>query len=171
MAGHGTGFKKLEFQLESHYGAYMMNTKPFGRRACDMVNMARMRNQLTHHGCITSQSIFSHDRQASVQCTDIPQEDVPGLIANDITQIIRELNDIIPAFRQINEVRRRVLIDMVFSMGIVRFMDLREMLNAVRGQDYVRAAEIISDLSWDVQEGRVRRLASMMATGDEVVLS
>lgn len=136
-----------------------------------MVDMARMRNQLTHHGCITSKSIFSHDQQAFVKCTDIPKDERSALIASDITRIIRELNDIIPTFRQMNEIRRRVLIDMVFSMGIVQFMGLREILNAVREQDYAKAAEIILDLPWDVQAGRVRRLASMMATGDEVVLS
>ena len=148
-----------------------MNTKLFGRRASDMVDMVQMRNQLTHHGCITSQSIFSHDQQTSVKCTDIPKADIPALIANDITRIIMELNDIIPAFRQMNEVRRRVLVDMVFSMGIVQFMGLREILNAIREQDYARAAEIILNLPWDVQADRIRRLASMMETGEEVVLS
>jgi len=63
-------------------------------------------------------------------------------------------------------VRRGVLKNMLFNLGIQKLMGFRKMVRALLAKDYERASEEMLDSKWARQvKGRARTLAQMMRTG------
>ncbi|MBP5404107.1 MAG: glycoside hydrolase family protein [Elusimicrobiaceae bacterium] len=72
-------------------------------------------------------------------------------------------------WRELNEVRRFVLVDMAFNMGINKLATFKKMLAAAEKGDYTTAAREMLDSRWAVQVGRrARELAEMMKKGEYV---
>lgn len=70
----------------------------------------------------------------------------------------------------LDPVRRAVLMDMLFNMGMVRVNQFKKMFRAILKGDYATAAEEMLDSKWAKQVGpRAIRLAKMMKTGEEDV--
>ena len=68
----------------------------------------------------------------------------------------------------LDQMRRSVLIEMVFNLGIERFLGFRRFLTAVKAKNYAAAAtEMLASL-WAKQVGkRATRLAHIMETGTD----
>ncbi len=67
----------------------------------------------------------------------------------------------------LDEIRRAVLIDMLFNMGYSKVCGFTKMLAALMNNDYVTAAEEMLDSRWAGQVGdRALDLAEMMNDGD-----
>jgi len=67
----------------------------------------------------------------------------------------------------LDPVRRAVLMDMLFNMGLVRVNQFKRMFRALRKEDYETASEEMLDSKWARQVGpRAKRLAEMMKTGE-----
>jgi len=67
----------------------------------------------------------------------------------------------------LDPVRRGVIIDMLFNLGLTKLMVFRRMIAALRAQNYHVAAEEMLDSKWAKQvKGRAFRLARMMRTGE-----
>lgn len=70
---------------------------------------------------------------------------------------------------ELNEVRRFVLVDMTFNMGINKLATFKKMLAAVKEGNYPTAAREMLDSRWAVQVGqRARELAKMMEKGEYI---
>jgi lysozyme len=96
----------------------------------------------------------------------ISSDEAMMLLDNDLDRCIDELGRRIPAWRLHDEVRQNVLIEMVFNLGITRFMTFRKMLEALKRYDYSAAANEMLDSRWANQVGqRSRTLAQMMRSG------
>lgn len=68
--------------------------------------------------------------------------------------------------KELDEVRYRVLVEMMFNLGPQRFGDFKRMLAATKQGDYEQAAIEMLDSTWSHQVGtRATRLAEMMRTG------
>ena len=66
----------------------------------------------------------------------------------------------------LDTVRRAVVIDMLFNLGLTKFMAFRRMIGALRVNKYHIAAEEMLDSKWAKQvKSRAFRLAQMMRTG------
>lgn len=66
----------------------------------------------------------------------------------------------------LDPVRRGVIIDMLFNLGLTKFMGFKLMLRALRSGWYHTAAEEMLDSKWAKQvKSRAFRLAQMMRTG------
>jgi lysozyme len=84
----------------------------------------------------------------------------------DIAVAVRELTARFPWFAALDEIRRRVLIDMHINLGMQRLKGFRQFLGYVEAQDYRKAAEEMLASRWATQVGgRATRLAGMMRTG------
>jgi lysozyme len=84
----------------------------------------------------------------------------------DIAVAVRELTARFPWFAALEEIRRRVLIDMHINLGMQRLKGFRQFLGYVEAQDYRKAAEEMLASRWATQVGgRATRLAGMMRTG------
>jgi len=67
----------------------------------------------------------------------------------------------------LDPVRRAVIMDMLFNMGLLRVSQFKKMFRAIRKGDYITAAEEMLDSKWARQvKGRSVKLSGMMRTGE-----
>ena len=89
------------------------------------------------------------------------------LLQSDIMDTVCDLDDYLPWWRELCEIRAVVLVDMAFNMGIGGLLTFKSMLAAVRLGDYREASIQMLHSRWAKQVGhRARRLAHMMKTGE-----
>ncbi len=104
-----------------------------------------------------------------------------NLTACGISQAIRDMlltEDIVialgkattfPWFEHLNEVRQRVIVNMVFNMGMARVEEFTLMIQAIKNGDYTEATRQMLDSTWAQQVGdRADRLAHMFLSGNEL---
>jgi len=87
------------------------------------------------------------------------------LLANDIARVTTELDAAFPWWRGLSEIRRAVLVDMCFNLGLPRLKGFQKMLAALQANDWPEAAAQMRDSKWysDVKD-RADRLIRMMET-------
>lgn len=88
------------------------------------------------------------------------------LLRNDILRCQVDLDRNIPWWRALDAVRRRVIVDLCFNLGIGGLMKFKNTLAAVKAGSYEAAAQGMLASLWAKQvKGRATRLAQMMRTG------
>lgn len=91
------------------------------------------------------------------------------LLDNDIKRTTDELDAKWPKWRELDDVRQRVVVNMAFNLGVKRFLGFTKTLAAIGSGDYEEAAKQMLDSQWAKQVGeRADRLAKMMRTGETV---
>ena len=88
------------------------------------------------------------------------------LLANDIHQCINQVQDRIPCFPKLNDVRQNVLINMAFNLGIAGLLKFRKFLSALERKDFEDASVEMLDSRWSRQVGiRATELSEQIRTG------
>lgn len=88
------------------------------------------------------------------------------LLDRDVAEKERELDAALPWWRELDEVRQRVLLNMAFNLGIKGLLAFKNTLAMVRAKNYAGAASGMLASKWASQvKGRADRLAAMMRTG------
>jgi lysozyme len=88
------------------------------------------------------------------------------LVKNDIDTCVTELDRTRPNWRQHNEIRQNVLVEMVFNLGMPRLNKFTKMWAALEAKDYNEAAKQMRDSVWARQvKGRAVTLAEKMRLG------
>ncbi|MEE9345653.1 MAG: glycoside hydrolase family protein [Methylococcales bacterium] len=96
----------------------------------------------------------------------ITENEADFLLSNDLNRVATELRQNSPAFDKLDPVRKAVLIDMCFNLGISRLRMFKKMFAAIDEQDWALAAEEMVDSRWCSQVGqRCEILRMMMETG------
>jgi len=86
-------------------------------------------------------------------------------LRNDIGDAIKDA-ELLPYWEQTDGVRQMVIVDMVFNMGLPRFLGFKRLNAALMIQDYVAAPHEMKDSKWYDQVGRrARKLRAIMLTG------
>ena len=97
----------------------------------------------------------------------ISRDEAMILLRNDIAEVTAQLERF-DWFRALGPVRRKVLIDMAFNLGMGGLMGFQKMIEALERGDYERAADEMIYSRWYRQVGeRGRRLERMMRTGED----
>jgi lysozyme len=97
----------------------------------------------------------------------ISQTEGEYLLANDVTEAETGCIRAIYGFSQLDEVRRAVLIDMAFNLGLTGLLAFHDTLEAVRQGDYDGAGECMLRTKWASQVGnRALELVTMMRLGE-----
>jgi lysozyme len=144
-----------------------------GKQVADLVNLQPLWEQLLQHEglrlkpyrCSAGKLTIGIGR--NIEDVGITEEEALVLFGNDISRVIAEIDKNIPAFSSLDEIRKRVLVDMGFNLGIRRLMKFRRMLAALEDGDYSQAAVEMMDSRWARQVGsRAERLKNMMKTGE-----
>ncbi|CAB3643935.1 glycoside hydrolase family protein [Trinickia soli] len=92
-------------------------------------------------------------------------DEIDLMLTNDIARAERFLDGNLPWWRQLDDVRQRVLLNMAFNMG-GRLLGFHMMLTAAKAGDYETAANEMANSNWAKQVGdRADRLEKMMRTG------
>lgn len=96
----------------------------------------------------------------------ITKEEAGSMLKYDIGIAACELYDKLPWVKQISPRRQGVLVEMVFNMGISRFLQFKKMIEFCRIGEYNKASEQALDSLWAKQVGkRAETLATVLKEG------
>lgn len=88
------------------------------------------------------------------------------LLRNDLAKVEHECWQTFPWFAELDDVRKRVVADMAFNLGLAKLKQFRNTLAAVEAKDWPAAAAGMRQSRWATQVGeRSERLARAMETG------
>jgi lysozyme len=97
----------------------------------------------------------------------LSDDQVNALLVSDIqTKAIDPLNNYLPWWTLLDEVRQRILANLMFNMGPGTLLEFHHTLAAMESGDYVTAAAGMRNSAWAKEVGaRADRLATAMETG------
>jgi lysozyme len=91
------------------------------------------------------------------------------LLGNDVKNSIADANTF-PWFEDLSDVRQRVVVNMIFNMGLTKFRGFKETIKHIAAGEYSEAAKEMLDSKWARQVGlRAVRLSQMMRTNEDYV--
>ena len=103
----------------------------------------------------------------NLETKGISENEALFLLRNDIAEVTAQLERF-DWFRALGPVRRKVLIDMCFNLGMAGLLGFQKMIEALKRADYEAAADEMVNSRWYGQVGeRGRRLERMMRTGED----
>lgn len=98
----------------------------------------------------------------------LSDDEIDYLLSNDIDIVVNELDKVMPWWRDLDEVRQRVLCDLVFNLGMPRFSGFKKSISYMKQQMWDQAADELLDSKWARQVGRrAQTLSEMMRTGND----
>lgn len=104
--------------------------------------------------------------RASVIKNGITRKQSRLLLANDIDNVIADLDRALPWWRTLDPVRQRVLANMCFNMGITVLLTFKTTLGLIKRGLYDMASETMLESKWARQVGkRAIRLSRLMLLG------
>ena len=96
----------------------------------------------------------------------ISEDEAFYLLRHDLQRVTRELDQNLPWWRELSEVRQKVVVSMAFNLGISGLLGFRDMLSAAEAGDYSTAARHMLGSRWAAQVGRrAVELAYLMENG------
>jgi len=98
----------------------------------------------------------------------VPIEASEAFFKTDLAQAIADYWELPKeARRDLDQARRRVLVEMIFNMGLGGVLKFKKMITALIGRDYEEAANQMLDSKWATQvKGRAIELAEIMRKGE-----
>ena len=97
----------------------------------------------------------------------ISHDEAMYLLDNDIKEVIGQCDRAFDWFDDLDEVRKIVIINMVFNMGLSNFKDFKKTIGYIESGDYEEAAIEMLDSKWSSQVGnRAAELSQMMKTNE-----
>ena len=100
----------------------------------------------------------------------LSEDEVDYLLNNDIKICVKELKGSFDWYDDLDDIRKRVLVDMMFNLGMPRLKGFVKMLEAIESGAWGAAAEEMLDSTWARQVGnRADRLSEMMETGTDYI--
>ena len=98
----------------------------------------------------------------------LSDDEIDYLLSNDIDIVVDELDKGMPWWKDLDEVRQRVLCDLVFNLGMPRFSGFKKSISYMKQQMWDQAADELLDSKWARQVGRrAQTLSEMMRTGND----
>lgn len=98
----------------------------------------------------------------------LSDDEIDYILGNDVDIATSELASTFAWFSGLDDVRMRVVVDMVFNLGMPRFKQFQNMIAAIEAEDWSEAAAQMMDSRWAKQVGqRAERLRDMMETGED----
>ncbi len=102
----------------------------------------------------------------NLEARGISHEEAVFLLQNDVRDCVNEMLKAFPWMTKLDDVRKIVLINMCFNLGIAGFSQFKKMLDAVEKSDFALAAKEMRDSLWFTQvKSRGERLALWMEQG------
>lgn len=112
---------------------------------------------------------WGHGTKAPGPDAHIDEETAGRELIVEVCDAIKDYYDIFGFDPDINEVRQRALVNMIFNLGKQGVKNFRKMCAAIYAKDWDKAAEEAKDSKWYNQVGRrSRRIVEELRTGEEV---
>lgn len=98
----------------------------------------------------------------------LPLDIIETLFDRCVVEVESDLDRALPWWRQEDDVRQRVLVNLAYNMGISRLLAFHDTLAAWKACDYPGAADRLMASRWYRQVGhRGPRLVAMLRTGQD----
>lgn len=112
---------------------------------------------LKHHAYLDSLGICTVGvgRNLSISGPGLSTEECIYLLRNDITRVTQELQSY-PWFQFQDTVRREVLIELCFNMGIEHLLEFKNMISYLDKKNYMMAESELRSSKWATQVGYER---------------
>jgi len=95
----------------------------------------------------------------------LTKEEAEYLLKNDLQKVAKEATKL-GWYADLKPERRSVIIQMIFNLGLPRFLKFKKTIQAIKDKDYNTAAIEMLDSKWARQVGqRANRLAEQMRCG------
>jgi len=102
----------------------------------------------------------------NVEDRGISEVEAEGMLVRDILEAQQDAAALFPSWLTLDDVRRNVLTDMAYNMGISRLAKFKDLIAAVEARNWPAARAAIIDSAYYTQVGhRAERNASEMLTG------
>jgi lysozyme len=102
----------------------------------------------------------------NIEDNGISNEEAAFMLKSDIKNCERDLDILLPGWKNFSDTRQRVLLNMVFNMGRARLSGFAKFLACLKMSDFTGAADQMMDSAWAKQVGqRAVRLRDMMVRG------
>jgi lysozyme len=89
------------------------------------------------------------------------------MLDEDILEVLAEIGRKLPWWSTLDPVRQRVIANMVFNLGMAKFLKFKNTIKLIHAGNYLVAADEMLNSKWAMQVGpRADRLSSMMRTGE-----
>ena len=96
----------------------------------------------------------------------ISEDTIQFIFEKDVAEKMAQLDEQLPWWKNLDEVRQRVLVNMCFNLGIEGLLGFHNTLAFIEHGDYKQAASNMLQSLWAEQVGaRARELAMMMESG------
>lgn len=93
----------------------------------------------------------------------ITEDEAEYMLEGDIEHVLEQLDRTLPWWNDLNESRKRALVNMAFNLGIGGLLKFKKMLAALKAGDYEHAAVEALDSRWAKQVGqRADRIAELL---------
>ncbi|MDD3437342.1 MAG: glycoside hydrolase family protein [Candidatus Gastranaerophilales bacterium] len=97
----------------------------------------------------------------------ITEKEANIMLENDILDMKLELEDRLPLFKYLDDVRQNVLIEMAFNIGIKGLLNFKKTLEYISIKDYDKAGEEMLNSKWANQVGkRAITLSNLLKKGE-----
>ena len=140
-----------------------------------MVNQAdKLRQQIRMHEGVEykvyedTEGIKTVGVGRNLEDRGLSDDEIDYLLSNDIDICVKELEQTFDWYDDLDDIRKRVLIDMMFNLGMPRLKGFVNMLKAIEAGAWKNAAVEMLDSKWAEQVGnRASRLSEMMESGTD----
>tara|TARA_R110002167_G_scaffold81439_6_gene223097 strand:+ start:4131 stop:4562 length:432 start_codon:yes stop_codon:yes gene_type:complete len=142
-----------------------------------MVNQAdKLRQQIRMHEGVEykvyedTEGIKTVGVGRNLEDRGLSDDEIDYLLSNDIDICVKELEQTFDWYDDLDDIRKRVLIDMMFNLGMPRLKGFVNMLKAIEAGAWKNAAVEMLDSKWAEQVGnRASRLSEMMESGTDYI--
>ena len=132
-----------------------------------VLRLLRLHESYRQHPYLCSAGILTVGYGRNLIDTGISEPEARYLLVTDISGAWSQIQAAMPSFRELDPVRRAVLLDMVVNLGIRGLLGFKRMLAAVAEGNYDLAAAEMVNSKWHGQvKTRALRLEAMMASGE-----
>jgi lysozyme len=95
----------------------------------------------------------------------LTEEEIAYLLDNDLADVLKDAAKF-RWFDKLDSVRQNVVLEMLFNLGLTRFLGFKKFIGYMSEQRFTHAAEEMRDSRWYRQVGkRAERLRQMVITG------
>jgi len=97
----------------------------------------------------------------------ITEQEALFMLNNDVDYFYSQLNKKLPWFKNLDDARQNVLVNMAFNLGVTGLLTFKNMLEDCKSKNYDYAALEMLDSKWSKQVGyRAEELSQQMLTGE-----
>tara|TARA_R110000822_G_scaffold310314_1_gene442566 strand:- start:210 stop:641 length:432 start_codon:yes stop_codon:yes gene_type:complete len=100
----------------------------------------------------------------------LSDDEIDFMLDNDIIICENELTQSFDWYTDLDDIRKRVLIDMTFNLGMPRLKKFSKMISAIEEKEWTLASKEMLNSKWANQVGnRANRLSEMMEIGEDYI--